>query len=67
MNEPSGQFQLPEDGGRKLILGLATFTLLGFSLIGLVIIHFFVDEDPLEILKGHTGFGMQSIVGLVLI
>ena len=65
MSEESEHLGLPPGSGRKLILGLATFTLVGFSLIGLVIIHFFVDQDPLEILKGHMGFGIQSVVGIV--
>jgi len=65
MSEDREQIGLPPGSGRKLILGLATFTLVGFSFIGLVIIHFFVDQDPLEILKGHMTFGIQSIVGVV--
>lgn len=65
MSKESEHLGLPSGSGRKLILGLATFTLVGFSLIGLVIIHFFVDQDPIEILKGHTGFVIQSIVGVV--
>lgn len=64
MAEESEHIGLPPERGRKLILGLATFTLVGFSLIGLVIIHFFVDQDPIEILQGHKAFWIQSVVGV---
>ncbi len=54
MNDPSNLMNIPPERGRKLILGLATFTLIGFSLIGLLIISAFVDQSPVEILRGHS-------------
>ncbi len=64
MNDRSDSMNIPPESGRKLILGLATFTLIGFSFIGLIIINAFVDQSPLEILRGHSSIGIQVISGV---
>jgi len=63
MHDNSGQMNIPPESGRKLILGLATFTLIGFSLIGLLIINVFVDRSPMEILQGSSAIWLQILVG----
>lgn len=49
---------------RKMILGLATLTLLGFSSIGFLIIHFTGDRSSIDILIGQKAFWLQGLVGI---
>ena len=63
MHDNSEQMNIPPESGRKLILGLATFTLIGFSLIGLLIINAFVDQSPVEILQGSSAIWLQLLAG----